>query len=452
MLYLLPLLIVIGLLLVSFGLNADEPFTLNLIHYSYKQLIYIDSFDVHPPLYYLALKFFLQITTFWTKSIIIKIIFARIFSLLSFAITFYYLTKILNLINIDINWKIQLVLYLVFPSILYYSTDIRMYQLATMFIALEIYGLLLFKYKNANKGLILSFISLLLVLYTNYFAAAFAGSIVIIELSKYIIFNNKGKALKLLLISIVDVILFSLYSKSFLHQIKYVSSNNYYNVGANMNKYINIIIQLLGAITSRPVLSKSTFCISLLFLIISIILGVMLLIKSTYKYKSLFITLIIAFILGMLPSIVLSLVSHPMITWRYGFPLFAIIYFILIAVVTNSIDQFKLNNKFILLIIMLMIGISVYSFDSDKSYSNNDLLTITPIQRLLKNNKSHSIKINCFYNNSDTTKMTSQSVYLLNKDKRIEAYHVNIYGILGSNNRALMQKTFSNVSLNGKSK
>lgn len=57
---------------LSTNLYVDESFTLGLIKHNWSQIISLDSMDVHPPLYYLVVKLFLMITTFWTCSCPLK--------------------------------------------------------------------------------------------------------------------------------------------------------------------------------------------------------------------------------------------------------------------------------------------------------------------------------------------------------------------------------------------
>lgn len=83
--------------------------------------------DVHPPFYYLLLKLFFNITLL-INSPLVQIIAGRVFSLLVTLLTLVILSKLLSAITHNkINLKFLILLFLLL-SVLYYSTNVRMYS------------------------------------------------------------------------------------------------------------------------------------------------------------------------------------------------------------------------------------------------------------------------------------------------------------------------------------
>ena len=105
----------------------DESFTMALVGHNYGDIIRLDSMDVHPPFYYIALRFFLSITAFWTNSLFTKVIIARLFSYILAILTFLTLSKTVKNLGVPGANAIQWAGFFLAPSIMRYSTQIRMY-------------------------------------------------------------------------------------------------------------------------------------------------------------------------------------------------------------------------------------------------------------------------------------------------------------------------------------
>lgn len=210
----------------------DENYTLALIHNSYHNIIYFDSIDVHPFLYYFLLKSFINITTFWTHLLFIKIISARIFSIILLVITFFILRKILSYFHIINNICIEWILFIILPGILNQELlsntqliNIRMYALASLFISIEFLYLLKFSIMNTNKYLVIATICAILASYTHYYALIFGGLLLLIYLIRNLFKNNKVNSIKLLICGFTLLISFIPWIPIFIKQI---SNNNTY--------------------------------------------------------------------------------------------------------------------------------------------------------------------------------------------------------------------------------
>lgn len=84
------LLCVIAILLLIFWtaridlINKDNIFTLRMVQHSFPEIIKLDSMDVHPPLYYIILKFIFNVTFISHASPYVQIIAGRLLNVLFF--------------------------------------------------------------------------------------------------------------------------------------------------------------------------------------------------------------------------------------------------------------------------------------------------------------------------------------------------------------------------------
>lgn len=190
-------------------ISSDETFTLSLIHHTLSKVIYLDSLDVHPPLYYLLLKIFIGLLTFWTNSVVIKVMVARLFSILVTMLMFIYLTKYAKLLGFKFNNIILWIMFLLLPNVLgirflfQQMTNIRMYALAALFTTMLVYYLFKYCYKKQSTiNWILFTLSAIAAAYTHYYAAMFVGLLVLIYLVKSVHDYKNGSYIKGLSISL----------------------------------------------------------------------------------------------------------------------------------------------------------------------------------------------------------------------------------------------------------
>lgn len=119
------------MLLGAFHANTwyDESYTVALVKKSFADIWRIDAADVHPPLYYLALK----LVNLVAGS---NVVAYRLFSVLGAAAT---ATLGLTRVRRDLGWREGLAFTLVtalIPHVLYYATQVRMYSWVTFTVAL----------------------------------------------------------------------------------------------------------------------------------------------------------------------------------------------------------------------------------------------------------------------------------------------------------------------------
>jgi uncharacterized membrane protein len=171
----LPILYEIGkvtlLLLLSIWLRLqfitrdtfiDEAFS---YFYSKKDILFIISGnDTHPPLYYLILKPF----SHWLGNDIITLRMTSIAIWILFAIAFYYFAR--QRFSKDVAFY-ALTFAVLSPTLIYYSTELRMYILLLLFFMLNLIAYFNLLDKPNAKNTIIYAATCLLMLYTHLFAA-----------------------------------------------------------------------------------------------------------------------------------------------------------------------------------------------------------------------------------------------------------------------------------------
>lgn len=213
--------------------NFDDTFTLRILQHSIPQIIRLDALDVHPPLYYIILKLFFNVTFISHASPFIQIIAGRLFSALIFLITLFVMRVVLEkLLNKHVPFTLTLSVCLL-PTILWYSTDIRMYSLSALFIAYELNSIINFNRNHQTKDIILATLFAALGAWTHYFTAIIAG----LMLFYSFIMNKKGR-ISYLISGICFFILFTPWLKVSMNQM--ASVNHSYWIKNQLAEYLNV--------------------------------------------------------------------------------------------------------------------------------------------------------------------------------------------------------------------
>lgn len=362
------LLIVSFVLILSYmhvATTNDEKFTLMLVNNKFSNLIKLDSLDVHPPFYYIILKYFLFITTFWTKSLSIKIIFSRILSL-GFAIgTFIYLNKILKFCHINLNWVYEWLIYISLPNVLsslnVYSTspivNIRMYSLASLIIVMEFYYLLEF---SSNSDAICLMILFTLSMYTHYFAAIISFALMI-TFSIYYIKSNKKLLLKRLIISFFIACLFYLPWMPYLYKQITIPNGTY-------------DLSNIGFIKAA-----SKFFIFVLILIVPVIYGVCN--SHSKRLKLVLYEICGSLLLTFLLALAVSFIVQPVFDNRYVYPILLIYEFCSLNILFKYMLFYKsFCLKGYITLIICVLGLNMIS-STYYQFANIDI----PYERINRN-------------------------------------------------------------------
>lgn len=180
----------------------DEAFSLSMIQQSFIDIIKNTAIDVHPPLYYMLLKFTLELLKFcagnniiWTSKLISMIPIGILIIVSYKEVAKIFAKKTAFLFNIFI---------LGMPQIMKYSIEIRMYSLGLLFVTLFYISYIKWEKENANKELYKMIIFALLSAYTHYFAGVSVACIYFLILVEAII-RKDYKKLKRIVVSILAI-------------------------------------------------------------------------------------------------------------------------------------------------------------------------------------------------------------------------------------------------------
>ena len=148
------------------GIWADEIFTMHVVDANWADATSLVLKDVHPPLYYILLKPFVDILSNIYPN---RIVLAKLFSIIPFTLLLIFASKII--------WKrygyqttYAYLLALFGTRVIMYAIEIRMYSLAMLFVTLAYLYANEIRLENKNKDWILFTIFSILGAYTHYYA------------------------------------------------------------------------------------------------------------------------------------------------------------------------------------------------------------------------------------------------------------------------------------------
>lgn len=421
--FLLIILWIIQLNLVS----PDEAFTLRLIQHPINEIIKLDAMDVHPPLYYILLKIFFNITFINHFSPFLQIIMARIFSLGIFFITLILLSYLLSkLLNKKISIKILLGSILL-PLTLYYITNIRMYSLAALFITCEL--LFIYKFNSNSKNIyvfVLTFFSICAA-WTHYFSAVIAGILLLYNFIDAIIYKQKKYIIAYLSSGIVFFISFLPWIFISLTQVKNISNN--YWITNNIYNYIGMFCyQRLSELVGFNF--SNIFSILMIILFFCIIFSTLKSINNC-QYKKYYRMILITFLSTIFIGFLLSIIIRPIFVPRYAYPIFIIfIIFNLPILITYFKNE---NRKIIKITFSILIGIGTFSnlifgaYNIPKDYQIiNYANKLKEDKTIYLNNNTPKLLLSYYF--SDKTVITSNDdlKYTVQSDKLFHEIYPNI--------------------------
>lgn len=183
----------------SIDIWYDELFTMGLAEQSCGKLISITARDVHPPLYYLIVKFFLDLSSVITGSIHPAVI-GKLVSVLPFLLCLIYaLTKVRKHFGMLCAGIFSFLLFTM-PQLADYTVEIRMYSYALFFIlAAMLHAYELVHGEKKKKWLDWTALTLysLAACYTHYFACVAACMVylyLLVSLCRAHKMKREGKA------------------------------------------------------------------------------------------------------------------------------------------------------------------------------------------------------------------------------------------------------------------
>ncbi len=321
-----------GLMALSDMIWADEAYTFAMIRHSFPEIWRITAADVHPPLYYFAVKLFSMPFGYSEYSV-------RLFSgICYFLILAVGGSQIHRLFDRKTGLTFM-ALFLLYPFALNHAAEARMYSLSALAVFLN--ALFAYRVWLDNRGLdwVAFTLAGLAAAYTHYFALVSAG--VIYGLLFVCCLCKNRKLLKPWLIaSLVTVLLYLPWLKCFIAQLAVKVTDEYWIAPITFRSLVDDLITLLSTNDSRvyPLL---------LGLLVAVLFIQMIIRKDGPALLALTVP-----VLTMLLGIVVSVLMRPIYIVRYLVPCAPLLMFFL----AYGISSFRREQLFTAVSSVLLVA------------------------------------------------------------------------------------------------
>lgn len=200
---------------------TDEAFSLMMITHSYPEMVLLTAADVHPPLYYLILKFVVEVF----QGIFPQI--PAVYPAKLVSVIPYLLMMVLSLTKVRKHFgtfasAMAILCLSVMPPLLSYGVEIRMYSWGLAFVTaafLYFYQLLVSSSKTSG---IFFVVSSLCAAYTHYFACVSVG-LLYLALLAYYFFCNRSRLKLWVILSVFTAAGYLPWFLIFINQARTVS-------------------------------------------------------------------------------------------------------------------------------------------------------------------------------------------------------------------------------------
>lgn len=423
----------------------DESFTMALVKHSYTEIINLDSMDVHPPFYYIVLKCYLSITTFWTSSLFIKVIFARIFSYIITLLSFIVLGKTAKSLNVTGGNAIQWAGLFLAPSIMHYATQVRMYALAALLLALLLNQLQ--HYDNSHKPghIILAVIFASLASYTHYFAAVSAGWLLILYFVKFVFQKYDTHSLKISIGLFIGM--FVPWGIVAYFQVQSVAKN-YWIPPMNWETVLTDLVDLFTDLNTQTMFDLWAAIALMILFIYPIIWSYR---KMTRKFNLLFSFVMADFMLTAITGLLVSILFRPIYLARYGYPIYFIFIFFIVVIIGHMLDSTwrssitHILNYIYGFLLFILVAINV-GFSLQSQIINYDFRTFDLMESVdgYKAIPRDTINVNP---NQSPNAIAQKIVYIDSINKKAKIKDFDISHLFGNDNRKLFHGAFDNVEM-----
>lgn len=422
------ILAIFSLLIILFSINEsiweDEAFSLLAIQYPFFEMINILSFDVHPLLYYVLLKFFIEFTSLFNLNVIIM---AKFFSIIPSIFLLILAGIRIRKIHDWLFAGLFSFFIICMPQMMNFAIEIRMYSWAMLFVTLCFWYAYEITLDSSNKNWFLFIIFGILSTYMHYYAAL--SVIIIYFILAWHLFKNKSLEFNKYILAILISILCCLWNlKLMIPQILAVK-HDFWIPKLTINSFIQDIMYICSPhnyhIVQSDLFSVITFInldfLGVLLLILYFVLLVLYL-KIMDKHHFLLnavLVLVISVIIGILVSIFIK----PVFIARYMIPSLAC-FWLTFAFLLSKFYNKKTIFIFSMILIVIVSGVNTYSFilTENGEYSNcikfNHIVSeISSNENIILKNYSLNCNIINYYFPKNGKYLSSSEIdaYLINK-------------------------------------
>ena len=354
---------------VVFSLNpaiwADEGYTMELVKRSFGDIWKITALDVHPPLYYFYLKLFSM--PFGYSIFASKLITALPCVLLT-AFSGYQLKKLFNE-RVSVFFMLC---YMAFPFIMLYTTELRQYSIAELFVFCNaVYAYRCFKGGNV-KDWALFILSGVAAAYTHYFALVSVCIIYGIFFLAACIRNKKS--IKWWLIAVaLTIVLYVPWLKNFISQLVYKVNNEYWISGIDRGDIVSYLKTIFFTPGMRGYFLFSSF--AYLFMLIRLL-------ASKNKKDITLCLLALAVPAGtIILGVGISILIRPIFVIRYALPAIPLMVFFFAYMLANTRSKTMVASLLTLVLLggaSTVADMSVAAFEPPKNLISRKYIAMLP--------------------------------------------------------------------------
>jgi uncharacterized membrane protein len=369
-------LIIFGIILISAGLRVykieqknlwfDEIYSWKISQGDIVQIVSETSGDIHPPLYYILLKF-------WTNIFSDSIFGMRMLSVLFGILSIYFVYKISKLF-LDNNLQIYFVLliYAFSPLNIYYSQEVRMFNLNLLLCLGSVYFFFKFIYSGKDMSAVFYLLFTILAIYTHYFAFLILFTqllLIIIFYYKKIISISIFK--KYIFYFIIVNLLYAPWYPVFFNQVSkgqpWRSAQSFSRVGKNVVDYFReIFMSSYFSFESNAVYYFSNFLI--LFILALMIFSIFKILNSKTFFTDRKNSIIYFFLIPLIISIIISF-NNSIVLSRY---LSITVPYLIIALIYFSFKIYKVKAAVIICSFLLFANCYGSYIYFNNNFKNND--------------------------------------------------------------------------------
>ena len=376
---------------------ADEACSLKMNVHSFKNIILLNTNDVHPPLYYLMFKLFANILSF---SKINEIILGKIFSFIPLIILIIFgLTKVRK--NFGYLTAALFVFFITcMPNMIQYYFEIRMYSWALCFVTISFLYMYDILQKNDNKSWILFVIFCILSSYTHLYSCLAICLMFMFLLIYFIKKKDKNYLKKWFIYGFITFILYIPWLIPLFKKITEMNSTGFWIppiTFTNCLEYIRYIF--FAEINNR--LSKNVFGILMILILLVLLIKNYKNKNEIEKYYIYVGFLILFFTVGI--GVFVSIVKTPVFISRYMHSSLGCMWLIYAICLSKYLDKHK-YNVFILFIPLFVACANFSGFVITENRLESNEIEFSKMQQSILSGKSivitnfnHIQDINAYY-------------------------------------------------------
>lgn len=365
----IALLSIAVLFMIFFSFNnylwIDETFSLSIIDHSYSDVIALTAKDVHPPLYYIILKFFVDTINKILPNLS-HIYIAKFVSVLPFIILVIIIFLKNNYYISNANQKISAALMVVgAPTILNYSVEIRMYGWAMLFVSLAFYSYSEALQENGNQSLnyLKIYIFSMLASYTHYYACVACSLFYIILFINNIKEKNSYNFIHWICCSIATIATYLPWLFVLIKQFTKVSESYWINP-MSIDELNSYLIFVFGYYSMLP--------------IFIIVLSFMKFKQSIINNNRLFLTAMFLFVWVIFVGLTVSFLTRPVFVIRYAMACLAIMWIALYLFIDKW--QNKKSRVMAQIYILTFCFFNIFSFIKREG---QDYINVIKIEKVI---------------------------------------------------------------------